>query len=80
MLVGVSTMFIVLTTPMGVYVVLGTIYGDVASTLDELLRWQYFKYISYLVYYLNSAINFWVYAAIGPRFRHELKLILRLAS
>ena len=70
MLLGVSTMFIVLTLPLVLFNMFWNEIGLGNYTLLMILHKSL-----YLIYFLNTAINFWIYAAIGPKFRKELKLL-----
>ena len=76
MLIGVSMCFMVLTTPLGIFVLVWTYKFNLTHmTVSELLTWTLSINYLYLIYYVNSIVNFWIYAVAGRRFRDELKRI-----
>ena len=80
MLIIVSSVFVILKLPTHVFRIHGfiqtSIHDDLTSTQSSMrkldIRWQK---LFQLVYYLNFAINFFIYSACGRQFRTGLKIL-----
>ena len=80
MLIIVSSVFVILKLPTHVFRIHGfiqtSIHDDYTSTQSSMknldIRWQK---LFQLVYYLNFAINFFIYSACGRQFRTGLKIL-----
>ena len=77
-LVAVSTAFLVLTLPMSVIQILSNTFAIAGSSGAGRLRvYHYVSEMSYVLWYVNSCINFYIYSLTGSKFRREAKQILR---
>ena len=76
-LVAVSTAFLVLTLPMSVIYILNNTFAVAGSSGAGRLRvYHYVSETSYVLWYLNSCINFYLYCLTGSKYRREGKQIL----
>ena len=76
--ITVSLMFLCLTLPISIdYVINYLLQNVVKLPLEEVLAQRVMNGIFTLLYYSNSAINFYVYVLTGNRFREEFIKILR---
>ena len=76
MLIIVSSVFVVLKLPTHVFrlhtFIQTSIHDDYSSTRKLDIRWQE---LFQLIYYLNFAINFFIYSACGRQFRTGLRIL-----
>ena len=76
-LVAVSTAFLVLTLPLSVIQILSYGFGIAGSSGAGRLRvYHYVSQTSFVLWYVNSCINFYLYCLTGSKFRREAKQIL----
>ncbi|CAH1777828.1 unnamed protein product [Owenia fusiformis] len=75
MLVSTATMFLILTLPVAICMVL-SLNDEFTSTGNNMDNLYFAKRIAEFVQQINSVLNFWLYCLTGKAFRTELKAML----
>lgn len=73
MLLGASFLFLFLTTPSGIYLLISDYLFDMDSSPGSVAKYRLAFYITIFMYYLNNSINFFIYYLTGSRFRKSFK-------
>ena len=73
MLLGASFLFLFLTTPSGVYLLISDYLFDMDSSPSSVAKYRLAFSITIFLYYLNNSINFFIYYLTGSRFRKSFK-------
>lgn len=73
MLLTVSFAFLILTSPISIY--MAFIYGNIKSVRES--KRELIKVILRYIAYFNNAINFYIYLTTSSEFRRELSILFR---
>lgn len=76
MLLTISFAFLLMTLPMNVSMIVTAFWSQ--QSVPSMIRFHLCKTIAEMLMYANHSINFFLYCAIGKKFREQLRRLVKL--